>query len=58
MKNHLPPCSIELRLLSTLKHEKVNIESRIKTGQCVSVDSMAVVIKYMEERIKEIQDRI
>jgi hypothetical protein len=52
------PCSIELRLLSTLKHEKVNIESRISTGNCPSPEAMAVVIKYMEDRIKEIQERI
>lgn len=58
MKNRNSPCSIELRLLSTLRHEKVIIESKIKTGQCVSVDSMTAVIKYMEDRIKEIQDRI
>lgn len=58
MINHNRPCSIELRLLSTLRHEKVIIESKIKTGQCVSVDSLSVVVKYMEERIKEIQDRI
>ena len=57
MINHNYPCSIELRLLSTLRYEKVNIETSISTGNCSSPESMAVVIKYMEERIKEIQDR-
>jgi hypothetical protein len=58
MQNINRPCSIELRLLSTLRHEKVIIESKISTGNCPSPETMAVVIKYMEDRIKEIQDRI
>ena len=58
MINHNRPCSIELRLLSTLRHEKVNIESRINTGNCPSPEMMAVVVKYMEERIKGIQERL
>jgi hypothetical protein len=58
MQNINRPCSIELRLLSTLRHEKVNIESRIENGDCPSPEMMAVVIKYMEERIKGIQERL
>jgi hypothetical protein len=58
MQNINRPCSIELRLLSTLKHEKVSIESKIETGNCPSPEMMAVVIKYMEERIKGIQERL
>jgi hypothetical protein len=52
------PCSIELVLLSTLMHEKAYIKCKINSGNCPSPDSMAVVIKYMEERIEEIQSRL
>lgn len=58
MNNHNRPCSVELRLLSTFKHEKVNIESKINKGNCRSPDTLAVVLKYMESRINEIQSRM
>lgn len=58
MQNINRPCSVELRLLSTLKHEKVIIESRMSSGNCPSPETMAVVLKYMENRIKDIQERI
>lgn len=58
MQNINRPCSVELRLLSTLKHEKVNIETKIISGNCPSPETMAVVLEYMQNRIKEIQERI
>ena len=58
MQNITRPCSIELRLLSTLKHERVLIESKMNRGNCPSPETMAVVLKYMEDRINEIQERI
>jgi hypothetical protein len=58
MQNIARPCSVELRLLSTLKHEKGIIESKINNGNCSSPETMAVVLKYIETRIKDIQERI
>jgi len=59
MKNSLPPCSVELRNLSTFSHELTVIRCRNNNGNCLlSANNMAVVIKYLETRIKEIQDRL
>jgi hypothetical protein len=58
MQNANRPCSVELQLLSSLRHEKVCIECRIKNGNCDSIDSLTVVLKYMKNRIKEIEQRI
>jgi hypothetical protein len=58
MQNINRPCSVELQLLSSLRHEKVCIESKIKSGKCDSTDSLSVVLKYMKNRISEIEERI
>lgn len=58
MQNHFPPCSVELRLLSTLRHEMVLIEMKLNKDGYQNDDTLVAALEYMKRRVEEIQSRL
>ena len=58
MQNHFPPCSVELRSLSTFKHEMVLIEMKINKDGYQKDDTLVAALEYMKRRVEEIQSRL